>query len=286
MAKAPKHRATSSKHTAPPLAKQTSKERKNRQKRQKSHGQPTVPPVSPLRCEAVCTHFSRTQRGHLACPSPPPQPVTKITSLRGKHELGLHAAGAFQTSAPSPSLLPAPPSRWKQQSQQQSQQQEAGPASSSAPAPPAPARSASALKDLQGNLLYACISPAYPELAGKLVGMLLELEADEVAVLLADSTRRDASVREALDVLVEAGDPRALAAARAAPEGAPPQRRALTVEVAPPVRPPVVRRGSSASSQSTGLTPSLPEGLSLRMSPRPSMYGTRTLLGLPAGASA
>ena len=40
-----------------------------------------------------------------------PVPVRKIPSLRGKHQVGLYAAGSFQ-NAPSPRRLPQPPSKW------------------------------------------------------------------------------------------------------------------------------------------------------------------------------
>ena len=63
----------------------------------------------------------------------------------------------------------------------------------------------------QGNLLYLTLSPRFPDLAGKLVGMLLELGAEEVKEVLANEVKREELVQEALQLLRDAGDARALA---------------------------------------------------------------------------
>jgi len=69
-----------------------------------------------------------------------------------------------------------------------------------------------ALRHLHGTLLLATLSgaPSLSTLAPKLTGMLLELPPETVSSLLADSEALGRAVDEALDVLREASDPRAL----------------------------------------------------------------------------
>ena len=110
----------------------------------------------------------------------------------------------------------------------------------------------------QGNLLYLTLSPRFPDLAGKLTGMLLELGADDMKEILGSEGRREAAVQEALEVLREAGDERAVRALKqpAAQPQAPP---GLMVDIG-------AAHAAQAADGSTGLTPSV-TGL-MRMSPR------------------
>ena len=192
-----------------------------------------------------------------------PVPVRKVPSWRGNNQLALYAAGAFN-KAPSPGVLPQPPSAWMRASKRDS-----GASLMPPPpvlqAPPMLRRESSVQAELQGNLLYLTLSPQYPELAGKITGMLLELGPDEVKVILGDEARRAAAVREALEVLREAGDERALRAAAPPSAAAAPRAPggALSVDI-----------GAAQAAQaaeagiSSGLTPSV-AGL-MRMSPRVS----------------
>ena len=66
------------------------------------------------------------------------------------------------------------------------------------------------MKQLQGNLLFCLVEPVYPELAGKITGMLLELSEEEVAELIASESKRAAAMQDAIEVLREAGDERAM----------------------------------------------------------------------------
>jgi len=84
---------------------------------------------------------------------------------------------------------------------------------------------------LQGNLLYTLIAPEYPQLAGKITGMLLELSAQEVADILGDSAARRRLIDEALEVLREAGDPRVDHTKATSPEKGP---TGLTIDIDAP----------------------------------------------------
>ena len=83
-------------------------------------------------------------------------------------------AGAI--SAPPPSSLPKPPARWVEQK------------TDMAPPPIVLQRSEFVQKQLQGNLLHSLLAPRYPLLAGKITGMLLELDAEERDELLRSPT--------------------------------------------------------------------------------------------------
>ena len=202
-----------------------------------------------------------------------PVPVRKVPSWRGKHQIGLYAAGSFQNTAPSPKNLPAPPARWTRMGSS-----DAVPSSSEQvlmpPPPPVPLRrESSVVAELQGNLLYLTLAPQYPELAGRIVGMLLEgCTPEQLKDILGKEEIRAEAVAEALKVLREAGDEHALAlAAQRAPglSVAPPP---LTVDVG------AAHAAQAAADVATGLTPSL-SGL-MRMSPRVSSnpYMTANLL--------
>ena len=148
--------------------------------------------------------------------------------------------------------------------------------------------SGSVLRQLQGNLLHTLLAPHHPLLAGKITGMLLELppyevrqpsppcplhachlclcHADvashsgfQVATLLSDERARAESVAEAMQVLREAGDPRALGHV---PSAAQPLQ--LSVEV-----------GTAMDWTGTGAEP-------MRMSPRVSSnpYASNNILQL------
>jgi len=58
-------------------------------------------------------------------------------------------------------------------------------------------------KQMLGEILYMRIAPSQPELAGKITGMLLEMENAELMVLLDSPEALGAKVQEALAVLHE-----------------------------------------------------------------------------------
>lgn len=123
-------------------------------------------------------------------------------------------------------------------------------------------RSDAVQKQLQGNLMFSVLQPKCgDELAGKVAGMLLELDADEREELLSNPAVMEARLQEAFDVLREAGDPRVPPSNSAAPA---PPTMALMVDV-----------GSAAASSMAGL--------SLRISPRRTNnpYSTGNILQSP-----
>ena len=199
--------------------------------------------------------------------APGPVPIRKIPSMNRKHEIGLYAAGSFQR-APSPKKLPPPPMRWLKQPApppppMRRQSSEAAAEATTLLMPPPPMRRQSSVQlELQGNLLYLTLAPVYPELAGKLTGMLLELGNAEVAQILGDQKCREDKVAEALAVLRDAGDERALNLAAAVP-AAPVFGAPLSVDIGA-----AMAAKEAAEGASSGLTPAL-HGL-MRMSPRVS----------------
>ena len=58
-------------------------------------------------------------------------------------------------------------------------------------------------KQMLGEALYPRIHETQPELAGKLTGMLIEMDSSEVLYLLENDEAMAAKVQEALDVLAE-----------------------------------------------------------------------------------
>ena len=223
---------------------------------------------------------------------PLPPGIRKVPSLDGKFKgdpaasskaVVAHAGASF-LRAPSPRHLPLPPARWKPR--------RADSAGAPPPAPPASntgaglQRAAGVRRQLQGNLLYLTLSARFPaelysDLAGKITGMLLEgLDAGEVADVLSDKATRDGYVDEALALLQESGDERAVRALAApAPPPPPPLPRRPMLQVD-------VRAAHEAQAAETGatsgLTPGL-GGLGLRMSPRVSTnkYQTSNILAVP-----
>ena len=146
--------------------------------------------------------------------------------------------------------------------------------------PPLPVlrRQESVVQELQGNLLYLTLSPQYPDLAGKITGMLLELGADEVKDILGSALKRDQAVQEALGVLREAGDERALAMGKVRPPlPAVPPGLGLSVDIG------AAHDAMAAAEVATGLTPGL--GGLMRMSPRISSNPFQTA-NLLRGAAA
>ena len=70
---------------------------------------------------------------------------------------------------------------------------------------PASARPGMDLWNLLGERLYPLIHAEQPERAGKITGMLLELDPYEVKALIEDEEARRDKVQEALEVLEGAG---------------------------------------------------------------------------------
>ena len=74
-----------------------------------------------------------------------------------------------------------------------------------APRIPASARPGMDLWNLLGERLYPLVHAQQPERAGKITGMLLELDPYEVKALIEDEEARRAKVQEAIEVLEGAG---------------------------------------------------------------------------------
>lgn len=209
--------------------------------------------------------------------------IKRVPSLRGKNTLALHAAGSFMR-APSPGKLPMPPPRWAQQ-----REVVRPPATSYPPASTTSAivptaelqNNAHTVAQLHGNLLMLALAPRFPaerygDLAGKIVGMLLEgLEPQEVGALVCNESDRNEYVREALEVLRDADDERASRAI--ADESRRPTATApLQVDVGA-----AQLAARTDDLRTTGLTPALAASGLMRMSPRVSgsKYSTATILG-------
>lgn len=231
-----------------------------------------------------------------------PVPIKKVPSLRGKNSVGLYAAGAFTTTAPSPGKLPAPPMRWH------SAPATASTATAVEPQPfvaPQVSHPIEARLAILGNLLFLTVcfrrkasqnsalapwprnltsrdrvlvvqlQPHFGELAGKLVGMLLELGADDVSEILSSAEVREEAIKEALFVLRDAGDERAGRALNAAPVPVliplhaplPPGLGigGLTVDIGAAQEAQAAAEGGTGSS---GLTPAMQGGMLMRISPR------------------
>ncbi|KAJ2192241.1 Protein phosphatase PP2A regulatory subunit B, partial [Coemansia sp. RSA 530] len=60
-------------------------------------------------------------------------------------------------------------------------------------------------KQMLGEALYPLIEARTPDMAGKITGMLLEMEDDDLLLLIDDSVQRDAKIDEALEVLNSQG---------------------------------------------------------------------------------
>jgi len=69
---------------------------------------------------------------------------------------------------------------------------------------------AAAQRQQLGNVLLTKLAPRFPNLAGKITGMLLDLGPPERRRLMSDGAFREAMVQEALCVLATAGDERAM----------------------------------------------------------------------------
>ncbi|THH20704.1 hypothetical protein EW146_g735 [Bondarzewia mesenterica] len=160
----------------------------------------------------------------------PRPPVPREGAPTGQPGVGQRANGAPPVNGGAPRPGPqgvAPPSRGpagsapapggRPQSYKASTPTRNVPAPGQAPAPvPAPAAEISGLnsavlsaaspmeqKQMLGEIIYMKIAPAQPELAGKITGMLLEMDNAELIHLLESPDAMAAKVNEALAVLHE-----------------------------------------------------------------------------------
>ena len=200
-------------------------------------------------------------------PSNQPQPpmAKRMTSPRPPIFKSNYASAI---SAPPPTSLPAPPAHWTRPAATEPRPDPV----ELMPPPIVLQRSEAVQKQLQGNLIFSVLQrKCGEELAAKVAGMLLELDADEREELLSDPAVMEARLHEAFDVLREAGDPRVPPSTSAAPA---PPAMALMIDVA-----------SDAGVQGDGpLTfASSMAGLTLRISPRRTRnpYSTGNILQSP-----
>merc|ERR1711879_576664 len=98
---------------------------------------------------------------------------------------------------PMPGQMGMPPRPQQPQQQQPPQQQPSGGlnAGALAAAPPA------VQKQMIGEKLFPAISKLQPELAGKITGMMLEMDNSELLMLLESETQLKGKVDEAMRVL-------------------------------------------------------------------------------------
>merc|ERR1719433_1122279 len=106
-----------------------------------------------------------------------------------------------------PTGAPQAPQQMQQQPQQQ--QQGPGPYSSGGPSPPLNAAALAAAppsvqKQMIGEKLFPAIAKYQPELAGKITGMMLEMDNSELLILLESEQQLKNKVDEALRVLESA----------------------------------------------------------------------------------
>jgi len=123
--------------------------------------------------------------------------ATKIKAKPSAPIQEYYAGGAYCRS-PAPSSVPLPSNLMK--------------ASSPPPSPvlsnadtdvaPSPQRNEST-EYLIGSILFSMVTSECGDMAGKVVGMLLELSDDEIAILLKDAEKRNEVVRDALGLLSE-----------------------------------------------------------------------------------
>merc|ERR1719421_875411 len=101
----------------------------------------------------------------------------------------------MQGGAPQGGARPPMPQQQQQQAPQQSQPGAPLNAAALAAAPPA------VQKQMIGEKLYPAIAKYQPELAGKVTGMMLEMDNSELLMLLESETQMKRKVDEALQVL-------------------------------------------------------------------------------------
>jgi polyadenylate-binding protein len=140
-------------------------------------------------------------------PRPPPGAVPNPTNGQGLRPNGPPGAVAPRGGAPGVPAVSARPQGMKGP-------QRSGPTVAAPPIgqpPDVPPFNATALanappmeqKQMLGEILYMRIAPSQPELAGKITGMLLEMENAELLLLLDSPEALGAKVHEALAVLHE-----------------------------------------------------------------------------------
>lgn len=153
--------------------------------------------------------------------SSPPNPNVPMPRVNGPPTNGAAPRpGPPQGGAPAnrpPAGVPVPAARNQQQYKLNPQTRnavaappvQAAPAPPSAPQPDIPSLTSAALanaspmeqKQMLGEVIYMNIAPAQPELAGKITGMLLEMDNAELFHLLESPDAMTAKVNEALAVL-------------------------------------------------------------------------------------
>jgi polyadenylate-binding protein len=156
-------------------------------------------------------------RGPGSSPTHPNVPIPRAngpppangTAPRVPPPQGPPAPGRAAPAGPAPTARQPQPAYNKPQARPQGAPGQAAPAA--APPPNVPTITAEQLaaaspmeqKQMLGEVIYMRIAPTQPELAGKITGMLLEMDNNELLVLLESEEAMNAKVQEALAVLQE-----------------------------------------------------------------------------------
>ncbi|KAI0647080.1 polyadenylate binding protein [Trametes meyenii] len=151
------------------------------------------------------------QAGRAPPPTDPNAPAPNGTAPRPAGAQGTPANRPPAGAAPPAPRAPAPGARPQQPARGPAPAAGQTPAPAAAPAGEAPTLTAAALanaspmeqKQMLGEVIYMKIAPAQPELAGKITGMLLEMDNTELLHLLEAPDAMNAKVNEALAVLHE-----------------------------------------------------------------------------------
>jgi polyadenylate-binding protein len=149
--------------------------------------------------------------------SSPTNPTTPIPRTNGAPANGAPRPGPLQGGAtaprPPPAGAPAPGARSQQPYKLNPQTRNVAPPSQAVPAAlpqpdvptltPTTLASASPMeqKQMLGEVIYMKIAPSQPDLAGKITGMLLEMDNAELLHLLESNESMNAKVNEAIAVL-------------------------------------------------------------------------------------
>lgn len=138
----------------------------------------------------------------------PTKPKAKRSSPASAPQTQYYAGGAYCNS-PAPSAVPLPSNLLKSTGSPASSCP-SSPALShsdmdcySPPPSPPPSPRNEATEDLIGSMLLSMVASQCGGMEGKVVGMLLELSDDQIAVLMRDSQKRNQVVADALDLLRE-----------------------------------------------------------------------------------